>query len=96
MSAEFWVRVQKHCAQYGNYRVVVDPAEPGGTRCYEVMMAIRRHVDGVGRVQMKCDVVCKFCGYGWDAALDEAGKPACCIEAVAEFDRLVQEAQDDD
>ena len=94
--------IRAACSERVNYRVVVEPVGPLGPRpagpsdCKALVRDIRRHVDGVSQVYVASDVVCKFCGYGWDAALDDDGQPTCCDEAIAEFDRLVQEAQDDE
>ena len=92
--------VRRACTERVNYRVVVTPEGPLGPRparqseCESLIKDIRRHVDDVSGVYVDFDIACKFCGYGWDAALDDDGKPACCMEAIAEFDRLVQEVQD--
>lgn len=50
--------------------------------------AIRRHCDQ-DAVIVTYDTVsrCSHCGYVWEDALDEEGRPICCAAAVDEWER---------
>lgn len=55
----------------------------------EVDAAIKRHVDGVESRSLVYDVhvLCAHCGYKADDAMDEeTGGPACCQQAIDEFE----------
>lgn len=38
-------------------------------------------------IRVEGDLVCKFCGHDWNAALDENKKPICCGKAVELSDK---------
>jgi hypothetical protein len=56
-------------------------------RCEEIKEQIKRHVDGVGHVEIDFDAEekCSHCGYGWE--VDESGLPQCCEKAQNEFEK---------
>ncbi len=78
-----------------NFRAVVYPYEnkistptPDESRenCQKLRAEINRHVDEISDVHVVWDtsIECSFCGYGWEAALDENGSPVCCDKAIEE------------
>ena len=99
VTAELRARVREACSERTNYRIVVEPPEPHATRyparqeqCAAIAQLIRSYIGGMKQVYVTSERVCKFCGYGWETHAD--GVPGCCDAAMAESDRLWQEAQD--
>lgn len=99
--------IQDACSKPDNYRVVVFPdfwlardAAGHVNICREMEKAIARHIDRVTFTTFEFDRVCQFCGSQWEVAgkdqFDDLpeGQPLCCDAAIAEFDRVIQEARD--
>ena len=61
--------------------------------CQEVVDGIKRHLDLAENPTIESTEACRFCGYPWESALDEEGKPACCGKALSEWQALQPESQ---
>jgi len=86
----FSVRVfPKSLGNYGAF-ILPDPSGDNSAeymqRCLEIEYEIKRHVDGVGGVEIEYDEreVCSYCGYDWDVD-EETGEPFCCQGAIDEY-----------
>jgi len=73
-----------------NFRLEIFPQPPYfGKRsdernrelCDEMVEQIKRHVDGVGSVEIVCDEVCSHCGSRWE------DNPECCNAAIEESEK---------
>lgn len=83
-----------------NYRIVVeadedrwirqdaDPHRRKLAQLEAIKREIVRHVDDINSVAVSFDsiAVCAYCEHRWDWCIDDDGNPACCDEAVKDWE----------
>ena len=85
-----------------NWRVEVRPDlrymfptdEQCRSYCKDILEQVKRHVDyGSASIEVDQTEECSFCGYLWENAIDDDGKPGCCAKAVDEWETQHPDSQ---